>query len=195
MLARAVGEPVLNRTLVFRPTCAAVRNPKPLFWGGGESSTLSVRCFGDVLAQSSPNKQPHASNERVLAVSAKDFHTLFNSQNDCEAVMAQFWGQALLLNVGRTASAFSAHLSEQRPCSSRKRSSWRSVSTLQSNLSPAWDNDQLLAVRAASSENRAKFWRSGTAQEQPQVAVRFICLLLRRSLAGRLPGWEAGLSP
>ena len=59
----------------------------------------------------------------------------------------------------------------------------------------AWDNDQLLAVRAASSENRAKFWRSGTAQDQPQVAVRFICLLLRRSLAGHLPGWEAGLSP
>lgn len=45
------------------------------------------------LSLKSPNKQPHASNERVLAVSAKDFHTLFNSQNDCEAVMAQFWGQ------------------------------------------------------------------------------------------------------
>ena len=44
--------------------------------------------------------------------------------------------QALLLKVGRTASAFSAHLSEQRPCSSHKRSSWWSVPSPQSNLSP-----------------------------------------------------------
>jgi hypothetical protein len=47
-----VNAPQGHGSLLSRPTCAAVRNPKPLFWGGGESSTLSVRCFGDVLAQS-----------------------------------------------------------------------------------------------------------------------------------------------
>lgn len=44
----------------------------------------------------------------------------------------------------------------------------------------AWDNDQLLAVRAASSENRAKFWRSGTAAG---------CRALHLPAAPAFPGW------
>ena len=35
-----VNTPWGHGSLLSRPTCAAVCNPKPLFWGCGESSTL-----------------------------------------------------------------------------------------------------------------------------------------------------------